>query len=163
MTSDLLTSTLNASLDVQIRMLIAGSLAELAGGHSQGIHDLGNVPVLNRDYSAQPLSALIQLDFKSRLPVDPFGFYDPAEWPNAARISLLGFHFYLPVVSKPTLLAMKRQTASFRGDRIAQPEGMANHPLIENLRWACEMSEVIRMRDLTNGRTTPALNSNRYN
>ncbi len=55
------------------------------------------------------------------------------------------------------------QAGSFEGCRIAQTKEIAKRPLIERLRWACEMSEVIRKRDLAAGRTPPALNPNRYN
>jgi hypothetical protein len=54
------------------------------------------------------------------------------------------------------------QAGTFEGSRIAQTQDMAKRPLIERLRWACEMSEVIRIRDLTAGRIPPALNPKRY-
>lgn len=55
------------------------------------------------------------------------------------------------------------QAGTFEGSRLAQTQDMAKRPFIERLRWACEMSEVIRLRDLAEGRTPPALNANRYN
>ena len=54
------------------------------------------------------------------------------------------------------------KAGSFEGCRIAQTQEMSQRPLIERLRWACEMSEVIRKRDLAAGRIPPALNPNRY-
>lgn len=51
---------------------------------------------------------------------------------------------------------------SFEGNRVAQTRDMASRPLAERLRWACEMSEVIRIRDEAAGRVPPALNPNRY-
>ena len=47
--------------------------------------------------------------------------------------------------------------ATFEGARKAQNEEMARRPLIERLRWACEMSELIRKRDIAAGKTPPAL------
>ncbi len=55
------------------------------------------------------------------------------------------------------------QAGSFEGCRIAQTQEIAKRPLIERLRWACEMSEVIRKRDVAAGRPPPALNPDRYN
>jgi len=55
------------------------------------------------------------------------------------------------------------QAGSFEGCRIAQTKEVSERPLIERLRWACEMSEVIRKRDIAAGRTPPASNADRYN
>jgi hypothetical protein len=55
------------------------------------------------------------------------------------------------------------QAGSFEGCRISQTKEVAERPLIERLRWSCELSEVIRKRDLAAGRTPPALNADRYN
>lgn len=51
--------------------------------------------------------------------------------------------------------------ATFAGARIAQKQELAARPLIERLRWNCEMSEVIRIKHLREGKTPPALNPER--
>ena len=66
-------------------------------------------------------------------------------------------------MSAPSQAEDPWRAGSFEGCRIAQTQEIAKLPLIERLRWACEMSEVIRKRDLAAGRTPPALNPDRYN
>lgn len=51
---------------------------------------------------------------------------------------------------------------SFEGNRVVQTRDMAGRPFIERLRWACEISEVVRIRDVAAGRVPPAMNPNRY-
>ncbi len=51
---------------------------------------------------------------------------------------------------------------TFEGNRAAQAREAAALPAHERLRWACEMSELIRLRDLRAGRTPPALRPERY-
>ncbi len=52
-------------------------------------------------------------------------------------------------------------SSTFAGARIVQTRDMAARPLIERLRWSCEMSEMIRIQHLREGKTPPALNSER--
>jgi hypothetical protein len=54
------------------------------------------------------------------------------------------------------------EEATFAGARAAQTREFAARPLIERLRWNCEMSEMIRLKHLLEGKTPPALNPNRY-
>lgn len=49
------------------------------------------------------------------------------------------------------------KAATFEGARRAQNEEMKERPLIERLRWCCEMSEMIRLHDIKAGKTPPAL------
>ena len=51
---------------------------------------------------------------------------------------------------------------TFKGSRIAQTREFAARPLIERLQWTCEMSEMIRLKHLREGKTPPALQSKRY-
>lgn len=51
---------------------------------------------------------------------------------------------------------------SFEGNRVVQTRDMADRPLIERLRWACEISEVVRIRDEAAGLVPPAMNPHRY-
>ena len=54
------------------------------------------------------------------------------------------------------------KAGTFEGCRQAQVRENAQQPLIERLRWCCEMSELIRQRDIAAGRTPPA-ERDRYN
>ena len=54
------------------------------------------------------------------------------------------------------------KAGSFEGCRIAQTEEIARRPFIERLRWACEMSELIRLKCLNEGKMPPALREDRY-
>jgi len=52
--------------------------------------------------------------------------------------------------------------ATFEGSRAAQAREAADLSFHQRLAWCCEMSEVIRKRDLREGRTPPALRPDRY-
>lgn len=52
--------------------------------------------------------------------------------------------------------------ASFDGARVAQAREFATRPFIERLKWNCEMSEMIRLKCLKEGKIPPALDSDRY-
>ncbi len=51
---------------------------------------------------------------------------------------------------------------TFEGCVAAQASEAARFDAAERIRWACEMSEMIRLRDLRAGRVPPALRGDRY-
>lgn len=54
------------------------------------------------------------------------------------------------------------KAATFKGARKAQNAEFAQRSLVERLRWCCEMSEMIRLRDISEGKAPPAFRD-RYN